>query len=126
MPVKLNFDQDKGLLVGLIESPLLVDDAKASFQQMRESSEYPVDVPTLWDLRALDFNGVDRDLEDRIIALRKAVPERGNARLAIVVADDLGFGMARMYQILSDELPQHILVSRDYTEAENWLLEEVQ
>ena len=56
-----------------------------------------------------------------MIEMRKRYPERGNAKLAIVVHSDFSFGMSRMYEMLSDRLPQSIMVFRDYAKAEQWL-----
>jgi hypothetical protein len=48
-------------------------------------------------------------------------PNFTNYRLAIVVAQTVVYGMARMYQILSEEHDPHIGVFRDIDEARAWL-----
>jgi len=59
-----------------------------------------------------------------LISLRRQHPERGAARMALIVSDDYGFGTARMYETLSSDLPQELRVFRDYKEGEDWLLSE--
>ena len=51
-------------------------------------------------------------------------PERGSTKRAIVVASDLGFGLANMYEKWSTGLPQVMRVFRDINEAERWLLDD--
>ncbi len=91
-------------------------------EAVARSSEFPPDVDTLWDLRELDFTEIDSNFERELIQVRDEFPERRRARLALVVEGDLGFGMSRMYEILSESLPQQSKVFRSYSEGEEWLL----
>lgn len=85
------------------------------------SGEYLPDVSTLWDCCKLDFSSLDRGIEDQIIALHKLNPQRGGARIAIVVSGELGFGLSRMYELKSQGLQQKMMVFRDIDEARAWL-----
>ena len=38
--------------------------------------------------------------------------------------EELGYGMCRMYAMLSEHLPQEVSVFKDIASAENWLLGE--
>lgn len=125
MPIDLHYDQEKKALYGTLRNPLTIDDIKSEVVTIKESADYPIDVRTLWDLRQLDFNEIDRSFEEMLIDFRRGFRERRETRLAFVVANDLGYGMMRMYQILSDDLPQQIGVFREYSEAEDWLLSEL-
>ena len=60
-----------------------------------------------------------------MILVRRRYPERARARIAYVVASDLGFGMSRMYELLSDASPQYNALFRDHDEAMAWLLADV-
>jgi hypothetical protein len=59
-----------------------------------------------------------------LIEIRKKYPERGNAKIAIVASTDLSFGMSRMYEVFSGNLPQTIMVFRNLEEAEQWLVKQ--
>ena len=48
-------------------------------------------------------------------------PYGTGARRALVVTNDLVFGMARMYQILSDESPDEFEIFRKLDDALLWL-----
>jgi hypothetical protein len=122
MPVEIRYDNEKGLLYGSLCSPLTYDEFQSAIETITQSPEYPPDVRTLWDLRQLDFKQTDRKFGETLIAIKQRFPERGTARLAFVVKDDLGFGMSRMYEALADRLPQQTKVFKSYSEGENWLL----
>jgi hypothetical protein len=49
-------------------------------------------------------------------------PYGAGARRAVVVTNDVVFGMARMYQILSDESPDELQIFRKVDDALEWLL----
>jgi hypothetical protein len=49
-------------------------------------------------------------------------PYGAGARRAVVVTNDVVFGMARMYQILSDESPDELQIFRKMDDALQWLL----
>ena len=48
-------------------------------------------------------------------------PFGAGARRAVVVTNDVVFGMARMYQILSDESPDELQIFRKMDDALQWL-----
>ena len=58
---------------------------------------------------------------DLVVALAKATPNVPGAKRAIVVASDVAFGMARMFQIIREDAPEEVRVFRDIDEARRWL-----
>ena len=122
MPIEIHYDKEKDTLYGNMLGHVTLEEFEKILKMILLSDEFSPDTKTLWDLRKQDFRNIDTDFEMQLIDIRKKYAKRGNALLAFVVSDDLGFGMSRMYQILSDKLPQHIMVFREYSEAEEWLL----
>ena len=122
MPIELRYIDESEFLVGTLTSPLTPEDFRAAMETIVASDQYPEDVRTLWDGSDLDFHTISRGLLERMVEVRNDFPQRGLARLAFVVDNDLGFGMARMYEILSDELPQESRVFRSFKEGQDWLL----
>jgi len=119
MPVEFHYKNS--IVYGAFKSPLNLDEIKKAIVLLTKSTQFPADANTLWDLRELDFAQIDYDMERQLIAIRRQYPERGQAKIAFVVSSDLGFGMMRRYEMLSDNLPQHIRVFRDDAKAEAWL-----
>ena len=77
----------------------------------------------MWDLRELDFAQMDASFQRRLISARNRYPVRERARIAYVVAGELGFGMTRMYENLAGVSPELNRIFHDHAEAERWLLE---
>ena len=69
----------------------------------------------------MDFSNITAEFEDKLILFRKQL-DRGNAKIACVVTTDVGFSMGRMYEALSDKLPQQVRVFKIFDEAQNWLI----
>jgi len=122
MPISFHYDRGKKIIYGTMTGQITEDEFQASLQEILQSEHFPPETRTLWDLRELDFSTIDTLLEKRLINIRRKYPERGRARIAFIVASDLGFGMGRMYEILSEDLPQTIRTFRNYSEGEDWLL----
>jgi hypothetical protein len=124
MPVDLRHDHEKGLLYATVTNPFTPDDLNAALAEITNSKQYAAHAPTLWDMRAVEFAHFNRDLELEFIEVRRRFPNRDKARVALIVATDLAFGMLRMYETLSElnDLPQTMRILHDYTEGENWLL----
>ena len=122
MSVKVRYDREKELLSVAVKSPLTLDFFEEAMKVITRSDQFPPDIRTIWDVRELDFSNIDRSFEERLVSIRKRYPERGSARNAVIVADDLGFGMARMYAALGS-FSDNVRAFRSYKAGEDWLLQ---
>jgi len=68
-----------------------------------------------WDV----LTGADLIRHARILAALN--PFGAGSRRALVVASDVVFGMARMYQILTEPSPDEFELFRDFDKALDWL-----
>jgi hypothetical protein len=76
----------------------------------------------LSDVRAVEQLQVTVDGVRRLVALDKVQSaDLVDYQLAIVVSADLVFGMARMYETLTEDSVQDVGVFRDMEEAKAWL-----
>ena len=84
-----------------------------------------VDYPVLSDLRELDMRSVTADDIRRVVehvALNRS--SIAPIKHAILVSQPVSFGLARMYELLSQETdPQQISVFYDADKARKWLAE---
>ena len=124
MPIECRYDRERNALFCMVSSPLTTEEFEQVMGGITQSNEFPPDTRTLWDLRGIDFGNIDRAFEEQVIEIRKQFPERGRARIALIVGDQLGLGMTRMYEILSDDMPQETRTFTDYSEGERWMLEQ--
>ena len=122
MSVEVKYDREKEILSVAVPSPLTLDYFEEAMKVITRSDQFPPDIRTIWDVRKLDFSSIDLRFVGRLISIRKKYPERGSSRNAVIVADDLGFGVARMYAALGF-LSAHVRVFRSYKAGEDWLLQ---
>ena len=81
---------------------------------------------TLWDFSNASVDNISSETVRNIFTLIQRIgPRRQGGKTAVVVPEDLAYGMARMFQIMSDtnDFPFKIKVFRYYGEASQWLLE---
>lgn len=123
MPIDMTYKADGPyVLIQFIGAPAMTE-LMDMMQTLTCSDQYPPDVNSILDFRRIDMTAVSGDAARQVISIRARFPQRGQARIAMVVNTDEGYGMARMFALLSDELPQSMWVFRSMDEAERWLAE---
>jgi len=122
VPVDLRYDREKKILYATVNEKLLQNEIANVFEEITNSDDYPPDVAVLWDARTMNVLSANRQYEIDLIKTRKKFPARGKSKVAIIVSSDLSFGLMRMYEMDTGDLPQNIMVFRNYNEGEQWLL----
>lgn len=121
MTVNYQYDSEKKFLLVKISGVLDWDNLRQTAEKITTATEFPKNVDTLYDLTEMDFSNITAEFEQKLIHFRKHL-DRGNAKIACLVSSDIGFGMGRMYEVFSEDLPQQVRVFREMGEAEKWLL----
>ena len=106
--------------------PTLALEDIETYLDFRVAGNSEVDVmPALNDLRDFDFSCLTRDLVERVATVNEQYSGRQRTRRSYLVNNDLGFGMMRMYQILSSVrgiAPEDMmLVTKSQEDALTWL-----
>ena len=120
MAIEFTHHPENNILLIKISGVLEMEQLKLAAEKLLTSDTYPKDINTIYDLQDMDFSNITREFEDKVITFRKQL-NRGNAKIACVTPSDVGFGMGRMYQILSEDLPQQVGIFRTIEEALDWL-----
>ncbi len=123
MSADLRYDRENNLLHIMLHGSVTLDEFTDILETITHAEEYPPDVPAIWDLSALDTGNSDISMIGELNDVRKRYPERGKTKLAIVASGELTFGLSRMYEAFSAELPQTLRVFKDRANAELWLQE---
>jgi hypothetical protein len=76
----------------------------------------------LWDLRNSTIEWSTDQVREFVHWVLGNRPE-GESCNAIVASTDLQFGLARMYEALTSELPVNVMVFREMDAARSWLAE---
>ncbi len=78
----------------------------------------------LWDLSQANLNRLTaEDLKALVKAVKKFSHVRAGGKTAIVVSDDVSFGMGRMLEVFMElqNIPFQLRVFRDFSSASEWL-----
>lgn len=120
MSLEVTHDSDNNILIIKIIDLINLDELKKSATKIFSSGDIPHDINTLYDLQDMEFSNITTEFQERLILFRESL-DRGNAKIACVTSTDLGFGLSRRYEALSDHLPQQVRIFRSIDEAKNWL-----
>lgn len=116
-------DRARGLRIHTITGELTLERLREILGDVYSHRDHDPDMNVLWDLREASVKSFT---VGEVEALRNFVAPNwgtgGRALAALVVSDDLQFGMSRMYEMLSDGITKgEIRVFRDMDEATGWL-----
>jgi len=120
MAIDFIYDNASEILIVTISGQLDMAALQIAAQKLTSSNEFPSNVNTIYDMTKMDFSNITTEFEENVILFRKQL-DRGDAKIACVTPTDLGFGMGRMYEVLSDKLPQQVRVFRTFEEAKDWV-----
>jgi hypothetical protein len=120
MPIACELDHERGLLLGVAKGALTCAEVLAHLGA-RETLENAAPLPLLLDAREAKHSAISqaavREIVDR---LRQMAKQHRLAATAIVVDDNVSYGVLRMMGILADDVC-HIQPFRDRRSAEQWL-----
>jgi len=118
------FDTERGIAVITPAGQVTADGLIRAFVEMVEHPDFRPDMHSLWDMRQSvigKMTAADMSRIARFISARYG-PLRQGARVAIVADTDVGFGLSRMYEMMSEGvLPARVRSFRSLSEAEEWL-----
>ena len=118
MQIERKVDEVAGLVTLTISGNMGDEELLGLGDELAKTPELNPNFSLLIDLRQASGRNVTsagvHKLVERPLVLSAA------SRRAVVVPSDLGFGMARMYELLRGNRPGAIRVFRDYDEARRW------
>ena len=120
MPVDRQIDAGNRVVTLAVSGELSDEDLLSLSEEIRTAPEVESDFGLVIDLQ----NAVGRKVTTEVVHALAGGPLvlSPDSRRAVVVPSELGFGMARMYQILRDKgSGGDIRVFRDIEEARRWV-----
>lgn len=123
MKLSIKIDAGKKLRIHTVTGKLNLDLLVKKLQEIYNRSDFQPDINSIWDLRGADVSSFS--FED-IIQLREFVSGHwgisGDSKSALVVAQEVDFGLGRMYaSLLESKTPNKINIFRDIEEAYKWI-----
>ena len=117
----LELDKDTGIPIVTITGRLTLDGFGKGLDRIRRNPSYRASDRSLWDLRGVLAPSVDT--VRTFAALAQRTETRSCRRAALVVEGEVQYGLARVFQILSEQAGTVKRVFRDFAEARTWLCE---
>ena len=121
MPMAYRIDEARGWVLTTATGILTDDDILDLKAQLLADSRWSPGMHELADVRGIDRLDVTTAGVRRMAGQDGAHPALGAYRLAIVAPQDDVFGMASMYQMLTEQAVPGVMVFRDLDEAAVWL-----
>jgi hypothetical protein len=122
MPITYRIDQEHDVVWTNATGVLTDADLLAHKSRLINDPDFKPGLRELSDVRAVDRLEVTPNGISQFVARDKADSAKlHDHKLAIVASADVVYGMARMYQTLSDDETQHVMVFRTIPEATAWL-----
>ena len=120
MKAKFDIYEKNGVLFISIEGDPTVSDIKQALDQTRDESGYS-NLARLWDFRKSSFDFTAEELEE--IASHASSADIDPARVAMLVSQDLSYGVSRIYEAYRKSALTDVKVFRDEADAIEWFLE---
>lgn len=121
MSAKFDINVKQGILYVRATGVPTADEIIQVLKQIQDGTSYTHKL-RLWDYRNADFKLEKGELERVSNQASKADGEPG--KVAMLVNEDLAFGLARMYEVYRESAFTNVEVFREESKAVAWLLEE--
>ena len=126
MPVSFTYDAERQVLIAKISGSMSLEEMRDSVPKLTGSQEYPPDVNTLWDLSEMEFHNIDYQFNEKLIDIRKTIADkRREAKVALLLVNQLARPVVELFRIMSEGLPQQTQIFTRREEAMKWLCDDV-
>ncbi len=115
-------DRDQKLVRTKLVGPVTVDQIEAYMRRVDADPEYDLTFDAIIDIR-LFTGSLDHEGLRRLALTIRSYPGRAGARRAVLVADDLQFGLMRMLEAFTSLAPVIYRAFRVEATAMAWLAE---
>ena len=122
MPISFEIDPRLGLVRTTATGVLTDEELLQHKRDLQGDPRFDASMKELSDIRGVERLDVTAEGVRRAVAMDQGQADAlGDYKLALVVSADVVFGMARMYQMMTEENIEGVGVFRDIEEALEWL-----
>lgn len=123
MPIFYSIKKEQGIVVSKHEGNISDKELVDVYTALYQDPDFRKNYSKLVDLRSSKSTersmGALKEVADMVKQYHSKRSER--TKTAIVAPHDLYFGLARTYELISDESPEEVMVFRDVDKALEWL-----
>jgi len=123
MTIDCTIKKPSGPVIITASGPVNGKDIIEALIKMLQDPDFKEGMDALWDFRTVHSgNSETAEIREIVSFVRANQKKRGiNYRVALVVSRDIDFGLARMFEAYSHELPFDIQIFKDFNDAQKWL-----
>ena len=122
MIVNTFVDKKSSVIIHSVTGEITFEEIKSSYETVLSHPDFQEDMCTIWDIR--DADAAKFDSQDVIRLARyfeTQLKNRAKFKVAVIVSRDLEYGLSRMYQVASADLPAKIGIFINLEDAKKWL-----
>jgi hypothetical protein len=123
MPASASVDPETGIAHYLATGLITREEILSVINQVYGDPQYRAPWRSLWEMRGAKPAINADELRSVVDHVRTHRPST-TGKIAIVAAEDLSFGLARMFEFLAGDQPVETRVFRDSEHARRWLTED--
>jgi hypothetical protein len=123
MPVTCEIDSEAGLVRTTFRGQVDIEEVVRALEDVLHRPDFRPGLNGIVDLREGDIDTQARDVKRLATMMERYRAQIGKSRTAIVVARDVTYGMARMYQAYAESTSIETMVFRSLDDAHRWLAE---
>jgi hypothetical protein len=123
MKMERNVDAASGLVTITMSGKVTYEGLIQAIRGMLDDPKFRKGANNLWDFRNADSDHLtNSDIQGLAAFIEKYKERRGEGyKVAFVVAHDVNFGLARVYEGYAGRLPFKVMVYRSMEEALSWI-----
>jgi len=123
MDISAEIDKQKNIRWHVVRGRIDVRELAEYLKGIYASSDSNSEMNVFWDLQKADFSSVSSDDVRTFMAyVGKIWGKGGKSKAALVVSNDLDFGLSRMYQIMMEGATSSAIeVFKDKKRAKEWI-----
>lgn len=123
MPILHTINQELGIVLSSIVGAISDSDLLSSYEELYENERWQPGFHEVVDLRDAQMERVTSEGLQQLSSLvsRYTNVKTEGFKTAIIAPEDLPFGLARVYEAVSKETPESVMVFRDLNNAFEWL-----
>ena len=129
MSISFKIYEDQRFFLSTWVGPISDSDLISSYKKLLEDKKFKPGFHELADARKAGLSGITGEGFHRLSSMVEShlAGKCKEFKTAIIAPTDFHFGMSRMYQIISDEKIENVMVFREPSEAIKWLgIEEIE
>ncbi len=122
MTIQCSHNPQDNILTFKVTGYLTLNDYFEATESILNSSEYPLDIGAIWDIREMEFDNLDIDFQKQIVGWHEQRDNpRRNASIALVSNYPLGEPILKLFQNLASQSYQNINIFRTLEDAVAWI-----